>query len=209
LIGSSERTTEFAGILAVSESSTLKGTIPEVQAIEAKARESATSFAWLNDEQGTKEAILNGMTNYSWIHLACHALQDHKDPTKSHFRLFGQEPLELSTIMEQSLPKAGLAFLSACQTATGDEKLPEEAVHLAAGMLSAGYGTVLATMWSIKDEDAPLVASEVYARLLGKAGETPDPRKAAWALHEAVAKLREEVGEKEFARWVPYIHMGH
>ncbi|KAI0082963.1 hypothetical protein BDY19DRAFT_981531, partial [Irpex rosettiformis] len=53
------------------------------------------------------------------------------------------------------LPNADLAVLSACQTATGDEKLSEEAVHLAAGMLNIGYKSVIGTMWSISDYIAP------------------------------------------------------
>ncbi|KAJ6522099.1 hypothetical protein DFH09DRAFT_938562 [Mycena vulgaris] len=41
----------------------------------------------------------------------------------------------------------GLAVLRACQTAMGDEKLPDEAVHLAASLLFAGFRSVVATMW--------------------------------------------------------------
>lgn len=37
--------------------------------------------------------------------------------------------------MKHSFPHAELAVLSACQIATGDKELPEEVVHLAAGML--------------------------------------------------------------------------
>jgi hypothetical protein len=40
--------------------------------------------------------------------------------------------LELSEIIKMKLVGADLAYLSACQTSTGDEKLSEEAVHLAA-----------------------------------------------------------------------------
>lgn len=50
---------------------------------------------------------------------------------------------------------AELAFLSACQTAVGDEKIPEESAHLAAGMMVVGFKGVVATMWSIGDADAP------------------------------------------------------
>lgn len=32
------------------------------------------------------------------------------------------------------------AFLSPCQTATGEKHLSDEAIHMAAGMLFAGYG---------------------------------------------------------------------
>jgi CHAT domain-containing protein len=47
--------------------------------------------------------------------------------------------LKLSTIITKQFLHADFAFLSACQTATGDEKLSEEAVYLAAGLLLAGY----------------------------------------------------------------------
>ncbi|KAF8122601.1 hypothetical protein EV363DRAFT_1182291 [Boletus edulis] len=42
-------------------------------------------------------------------------------------------------------------FLSACQTVTGVEDLTDEAVHIAAGMLFAGYGGVVGKMWSISE----------------------------------------------------------
>ena len=31
---------------------------------------------------------------------------------------------------------------------------------------------------------------------------------AAYALHEATARLREKVGVKEFVRWAPFVHFG-
>jgi CHAT domain-containing protein len=46
--------------------------------------------------------------------------------------LAGSSQLTLERIIQLNLPHADLAFLSACQTATGDKKLEEEAVHLAA-----------------------------------------------------------------------------
>lgn len=77
---------------------------------------------------------------------------------------------------------------------------------MAAGILMVGYRTVIATMWSIGDEDAPLVAEKVYEHLL-EVG-IPDARKAAVAVHKATESLRAKVGMKEFAKWVPYIHVG-
>jgi CHAT domain-containing protein len=49
--------------------------------------------------------------------------------------------------MELDLSKAFLAFLSACETARGDEGQPDQTVHLAATMLFAGFRSVVATMW--------------------------------------------------------------
>jgi CHAT domain-containing protein len=105
---------------------------------------------------------------------------------------------------------AALAFLSACETAMGDDILPEEAVHLAAGMLAIGYRSVIGTMWSIRDGDAPLVADEVYAQLArhDKAPEDDARSRVAYALHKAVGRLREEVGETDFLSWIPFVHFG-
>ncbi|KAJ7796292.1 TPR-like protein [Mycena leptocephala] len=102
---------------------------------------------------------------------------------------------------------ADFAFLSACQTATGDEVLQEEAVHLAGGILAAGYRGVIATMWTIMDSDAPQVASDVYEHLFQDS--LPDSGRAAEALHFAIKRLREGSGNrKSFSHWVPFIHVG-
>lgn len=77
------------------------------------------------------------MDRYAVVHFACHAVQDTTNPTQSGFILHDGR-LELESIMKMKLPNARLAYLSACQTATGDDQLSEEAVHLAAGMLMAG-----------------------------------------------------------------------
>jgi CHAT domain-containing protein len=102
----------------------------------------------------TVQEVLKFMEDFSSIHLACHASQDQKEPLKSRF-LFHDGPLTLSNIMQKNLKNADFAFLSACQTSTGEEKLSEEAVHLAAGMLAVGYCRVVATMWAIGDHHAP------------------------------------------------------
>jgi CHAT domain-containing protein len=154
----------------------------------------------------TVEKVVRGMKGSSWVHFACHGVQDMANPTESALLLAGSSHMKLSEIIKLSLPCAGLAFLSACQTATGAEELPEEAVHLAAGMLLAGYGGVIATMWSIMDRDAPCVADDVYAHLFKD--QTPDHTQAAYALHHAIQKLRRTTEGKSYFSWVPYIHMG-
>ena len=81
--------------------------------------------------EGTVNAVLEGMATHSWVHLACHGIQDSDDPLRSAFRLYNGR-LTLEALMTKHLPNADLAVLSACQTATGDEKLSDEVVHLAA-----------------------------------------------------------------------------
>jgi CHAT domain-containing protein len=160
----------------------------------------------LLDSEATTENVVEGMKECSWVHFACHGVQNISNPTESALLVAGNLQLSLSRITQLSLPHAELAFLSACQTATGSEDLAEEAVYLAAGMLLAGYRGVIATM-SIQDADGPQIADDVYAHLFKNS--QPDATQAAYALHIAVQNLcKKSKGKKSFFSWVPFIHIG-
>jgi CHAT domain-containing protein len=198
-------------LLAISQPATphlipLPGTKTEVDAIATLGSETnRLCVTRLDDQEATTTAVLHHMEKCNWIHLACHGVQDTANPINSAFSLI-DNPITLQEIMKQSFSHTELAVLSACQTAKGDSKLPEEAIHLAAGMLMAGYGSIVATMWSIRDNDAPIIAAKFYKYLIEEAGG--DSRKAAYALHNAVARLRDLRGENDFACWVPFVHLG-
>ncbi|KAF8752232.1 TPR-like protein [Rhizoctonia solani] len=201
VLGVGQEATSYQGNL-----SKLPGTTRELGYLKEQVQKiKSVGFSELTDENATTKAVLDAMENHDWVHLACHAHQNVDDPSESGF-LLHDGILDLASINRRSFKNKGLAFLSACQTATGDSKLPDEAVHLASGMLMAGYSSVIATMWSVKDADAPLVANEVYSQLMrdGKLGKG----EAGRALHRAIAELRGKIGENEFGRWVPYIHIG-
>jgi CHAT domain-containing protein len=179
----------------------------EIDILEKHAKGHA--FSKLMESDATVQNVVEGMKESNWVHFACHGVQEITDPTKSALLLAKGAHLTLLDMSKLSLPHAELAYLSACQTATGVDELSEEAVHLTAGMLSAGYHGVIGTMWSINDEDAPKVADAVYTHLFKDKDSNPDPTQAAFALHEAVKKLRDESGaEKSLFSWVPYIHVG-
>jgi hypothetical protein len=147
----------------------LPGTIREVKVIQDLQNQTRhLRVTALNSKEATVEAVLRNMQDCNWIHLACHGIQDPTKPTNSAFLINGR--LTLNEIMKQSFSHTELAVLSACQTAKGDSELPEEAIHLAAGMLMAGYGSVVGTMWSIRDDDAPIIAEKFYSYLIGEAG---------------------------------------
>ncbi|QRV75678.1 CHAT domain protein [Ceratobasidium sp. AG-Ba] len=181
----------------------LPGAVVELKMLREKTK--CLESIYLDEEAATPKAVLSAMQKTSWVHLACHASQHLSDPTASGFQLHGGT-LSLADMILHLKHGADLAFLSACETATGDPKVPDEAVHLAAGMLISGYRTVIGTMWSIKDEDAPLVSECFYSKMLEDG--IPNNVGAARALHYAVGKLRDTIGEREFLRWIPYIHMG-
>lgn len=196
-------------VLGVSQPATpnfsaLPCTKDEVDKIKRLCEGSTSRFGlqWLDDKEATVDAVLHGMKEHQWVHLACHGIQNRAE---SAF-ILADGRLTLQRIMKESFTHTELAVLSACETAMGDAELKEEAIHLAAGMLMAGYGSVVATMWSIADADGPVIAEKLYAYLMNEANG--DSTKTAYALHHAVSHLRERVGEKNFARWVPFIHLG-
>src|ERR1700743_2811573 len=147
-------------ILTIAQPSTPKAaplpkTEDEVDRVQSLA--GSLSVVSLKNEQATVDCVLQAMRDADWVHLACHGEQKTGDPMKSGL-LLHDKTLELSEIVRHALPRADFAFLSACQTAVGDERIADESVHLAAGMFMAGYRGGIATMWSIKGETAPPIA---------------------------------------------------
>ncbi|KAF8121599.1 CHAT domain-containing protein, partial [Boletus edulis] len=187
--------------------SRLLGVVTELEHIKGVIKDSpSASITFLESSVGTVEEVLDLMKESDWVHFACHGIQDAARPTESGLCLANRRRLKVSDMIALSRPHGGLAFLSACQTAMGDQALSDEAIHIAAGMLFAGYAGVVGTMWSISDKLAPIVASDVYEQL-PQNGRKPDYREAAQALHDAIGRLRES-GEVPFNEWIPFIHVG-
>ncbi|KAF5309727.1 hypothetical protein D9611_014438 [Ephemerocybe angulata] len=191
----------------------IPGTTKEVRAIFNKAKESGVRTLKLEGDAMTVGECLQHMQDFSSIHLACHGSQNAAEPLQSRF-LFHQGSLELGTILQSNLKNADLAFLSACQTSTGQEKLSDEAVHLTAGMLAAGYRRVLGTMWSIGDNSAQEVATTFYEYLLAHRNDSSatgfDGTHSAVALHYATQQLRLSLDNSEHSllTWIPFVHFG-
>jgi len=154
--------------------------------------------------QPTTTRVLSELPHHAWVHLSCHGSQHVTDPAKSAFWLI-DGPLRITDLIEQRDPgPRELAFLSACQTATGSPQVVDEAIHLAAAMQLLGYRHVIATLWSIYDSPAPAIADTFYASL---ATGTPDANHAGHALHRAVAVLRAQHPTDPLI-WAPYLHTG-
>ena len=136
-------------LLAVAQPSTPRQSrLPSTTLEVAEIRKYLGSHSMIELEgaDATVERVIEGLLRCGWVHLACHGSQNRSDPTKSALMLEDGH-LEIERITRSVLPStAEFAFLSACQTASGDETLPEEVVHLAAGMLFVGYRSVIATI---------------------------------------------------------------
>jgi CHAT domain-containing protein len=101
----------------------------------------------VGDPVASVENVLSHLLNVYIAHFSCHGRQNMVNPLESSLILDGGEKLKISQIMEKPMSKASLAFLSVCETGMGAEDLPDEAIHLAASMLFAGFRGVVATMW--------------------------------------------------------------
>ena len=91
--------------------------------------------------------------------------------------------------------------------------MPDEAMHIAAGMQVAGFRSIVATMWAMDDDTGPFVSEKVYDRLLRNAAEKFDSTEAAVSLNDAVLALRKVKDESgkpkyEVEQWVPFVHIG-
>ncbi|KAF5338789.1 hypothetical protein D9758_012074 [Tetrapyrgos nigripes] len=200
---------EQPAVFAVSQPATpgagrLPGTVSEVEAIEKAL--GTEKLTWLNDSTATTAALLAGIKQHSWIHLACHRVQNQENPLQSKLLLHNGS-VALRSIMPRTVHRRkALTILSACQTATGSESIPEEVVHLAAGMFMIGFQSVVGTMWSIQDADVPVVMNAFYRYLVDEVHS--DSTQSAYALHYAVKELREKIRQEKFLQWVPFIHFG-
>lgn len=168
------------------------------------------------------QTVLDHLPRASILHLACHGAQNTANVLESGFFLRDGK-LTVAKLMKLDLPKAFFAYLSACETAKGDSKQPDQAVHLAAAMLFVGFRSVIGTMWSVIDEaqgicalmtlllhrtveDAlgPLVAGAVYNGIIE--GDAIDAEAIPYALDAAVRRLRQQGHSAN--RWAPFIHIG-
>jgi CHAT domain-containing protein len=93
----------------------------------------------------TVDDILAHLPRADIVHLACHGMEDWRDPLHSGFRL-ADGMINVRKLMRLKLDKPLLAYLGACDTAKG-LIMAEEAFHLCSAMLFTGFKSVVGTMW--------------------------------------------------------------
>ncbi|KAG1869921.1 CHAT domain-containing protein [Suillus subluteus] len=160
----------------------------------------------LSGDDATRAGALDALQRNTWMHLACHGKQDREQPYYSCFAM-RDKPLTLLDIMEKDIPNAEFAFLSACHTAVGDEKTPDEVIHLAAGLQFSGFKSVIGTLWVVDDAVAKHVVEAFYKNMVKglEDGDMMDCTKAAWALNRATNAVKTKVPLEQ--RMV-FIHIG-
>jgi CHAT domain-containing protein len=128
------------------------------------------------------------------LHLACHGFADLAEPLASGLMLAGDRPVRLRDLMAMEL-HVQLAVLSACETSLPGTELPDEVVALPTGLLQAGVGGVVASLWSVPDRATAMLMADFYRRWRWE-GDPP-----ARALRDAQVWLRDTTNEEKRTTW--------
>lgn len=116
------------------------------------------------------------------------------------------KPLTVADVSALRLAN-GLAYLSACETATTSPQLTDESLHITGAFQFAGYQHVVGTLWPVQDQTAAGIAQEIYARITRNGTVPPDTHSSAVALHLTIRRARAR-HPNEPTRWAAHIHTG-
>uniref|UniRef100_A0A8H7XQ71 CHAT domain-containing protein n=3 Tax=Psilocybe cubensis TaxID=181762 RepID=A0A8H7XQ71_PSICU len=156
--------------------------------------------------KATRRAVLSGLKQHPWVHLACHGrLGDKGQPFRASFELY-DKPLTLLDVIRARLPNAEFAFLSACHSASGDANTRDENIHLSAAMQFCGFRSVVGTLWEMNDEDGPTISQEFYRYMFRSSERSPSFTDSAEALNHAVRAMRK--AKVPIEHWVMFVHIG-
>lgn len=196
---------------SLSSTSTLDAQ-QEVECIQTQAKASGLADAAVIPEEpdhSSPSKILSQMTVYSSVHFACPIERHPADPSQSALVL-PNSMLRIQDLVyaSQTSTPRNLAFLTSGGSALGNERLPEESIHFAAGMLHIGYEHVIATTWDVPVEDKLFVVSEVYKRLWAGERFGSEDVGVGVVLDEVLGELRRRKGERSIRSWASFVHFG-
>ena len=139
-------TTQSFQMMAVIQSKELSSTRKELTNIRKHVSSEALIQFGIPGVPAGVEDVASYLSDVSIVHFACHGLQDPRNPLDSGLKLDNGR-LRISRIMEEKMENGSLAFLCACETAMGDQNLPDEAMSIGASLIFSGFRRVVATMW--------------------------------------------------------------
>jgi CHAT domain-containing protein len=101
--------------------------------------------------------------------------------------------------------RGDLAYLSACKTAVGGVRIPDELMTLTAALQYSGWRHVVGTLWSVWDDGSAEIAADFYRSL--REQNRPSADRSAQALHTAIRRQRDASPDRASV-WAPFVHYG-
>lgn len=174
---------------------------------EIEQIQSEVSSRVLLNQDFTSQALQNQVNALSFpvVHLATHG--QFSSDIEQTFILAWDKPIsvhELSDLLrtrsQNSSSAIELLVLSACETATGDERA---ALGIAGVAVRAGARSTLASLWSVDDQSTALLMSQFYAQLAS------NQVNKATALRQAQLSLLENPNYAHPMYWSAYVLVGN
>jgi CHAT domain-containing protein/tetratricopeptide (TPR) repeat protein len=141
--------------------------LPPLPAAEVEAAIVSKMFpsgTALLGEQATSSEVHKHLGKYPILHFATHGYLSEESPLLSSILLSAGEDLQLSELMGLRL-QADLVVLSACNTARGEATGGDDVLGLTRGLLGAGAGAAVVSLWSVNDLSTSLLMINFYRRL--------------------------------------------
>ncbi|KAG2148950.1 CHAT domain-containing protein [Suillus clintonianus] len=184
---------------------TLECVEPELELVRSLLPPPPTvSFTKITSVEATKSRALDALRDNTWLHFSCHGTQNYTEPFNSAF-LMRDQPLSLLDIAQMDLSRHEFAFISACETAVGDYRTPDEVIHLAASLQFAGVQSVVGTLWEVNDSTVQRLVEAFYKNLCGDG--KMNSKRAARALHQAVQSLASDK-DMPLEQRIVFMHIG-
>jgi len=178
---------------------TLPGASREVRALQ-RVRPAVTALEGL---KATKAKFLSLVGQFPDLHLATHGVLDAERPERSYLLMSGPEEAEqrlgIDEIAGLSL-RNGLAILSACETALGEQVPGAALITLAAAFSQAGAQSIVASLWMVNDA-ATRDFMVAFHRALPTAGR-------AAAFQQAQLSVLSSPSTAHPYYWAPFILIG-
>ena len=129
------------------------GSLPAASREVQELRRIRPAVTALDGPQATKERFLSLAGQFPDLHLATHGILDPQRPERSYLLMAGQDEdsqrLGIDEIAGLSLH--GMAILSACETALGEQVPGAALITLAAAFSQAGAHAIVASLWKVND----------------------------------------------------------
>jgi CHAT domain-containing protein len=148
-----------------------------LQYVRREAQQVAASYGSavrLDAEQDQFDGLTRNAGNADALHFAGHAIGDETglQPSSIVLRQKGaQRRVGVKDLAALRLRPHAVVVLAGCNTARGEQRAAEGVISVAHGFLTAGASSVIATLWSIDDEQSSILFPRLH-RLLA-AGMAP------------------------------------
>jgi CHAT domain-containing protein/TolB-like protein/Flp pilus assembly protein TadD len=129
------------------------GSLPAASREVQELRRIRPAVTTLDGPQATKERFLSLAGQFPDLHLATHGILDPQRPERSYLLMAGEDEDSQRLGIDEigGLSLHGMAILSACETALGEQVPGAALITLAAAFSQAGAHAIVASLWKVND----------------------------------------------------------